>query len=143
MAADVGIAEPADMPRVVAVAGRGAQRLREQLVELRALGRSQPVQQRIQRVQPGGADAGRRRPAALGEANLDGPPVIPIAAQVDQPFEAGAVASLAGVRTSIVSGGVMCVVGTGVVLALLPAFWHYDARRPAPREEAPAGSAAG
>jgi MFS family permease len=57
-------------------------------------------------------------------------------------FEAGAVAAFAGVRTSIVSGGVMCVVGTGVVLALLPAFWHYDARRPAPRDEAPAGSAA-
>ncbi len=55
-------------------------------------------------------------------------------------FEAGAVASLAGVRASIVSGGVMCVVGTGVVLALIPSFWRYDARRPAPRE-APAGSA--
>jgi MFS family permease len=46
-------------------------------------------------------------------------------------FEAGAVASIAGVRTSIVSGGVMCVVGTGVVLALIPTFWRYDARRPA------------
>jgi MFS family permease len=43
-------------------------------------------------------------------------------------FEAGAVASFAGVRVSIVSGGVMCVVGTGVLLALLPAFWRYDAR---------------
>jgi MFS family permease len=56
-------------------------------------------------------------------------------------FEAGALASLAGVRTSIVSGGVMCVVGTGVVLALIPSFWRYDARRPAPRE-APAERAA-
>jgi MFS family permease len=57
-------------------------------------------------------------------------------------FEAGALASLAGVRASIVSGGVMCVVGTGVVLALIPSFWRYDARRPA-RREAPAGSAGG
>jgi MFS family permease len=55
-------------------------------------------------------------------------------------FEAGTVASFAGVPASIVSGGVMCVVGTAVVLALLPAFWRYDARRPAPREEAPAAS---
>jgi MFS family permease len=45
-------------------------------------------------------------------------------------FEAGVVASFAGVRTSIVSGGVMCVVGTGVVLAFLPALWRYDARPP-------------
>ena len=43
-------------------------------------------------------------------------------------FEAGLVASFAGVRTSIVSGGVMCVVGTGVVLTFLPALWRYDAR---------------
>ncbi|MEA2136230.1 MAG: hypothetical protein QOC68_4139 [Solirubrobacteraceae bacterium] len=57
-------------------------------------------------------------------------------------FEAGALASLAGVRASIVSGGVMCVLGTGVVLALIPSFWRYDARRPA-RREAPAGSAGG
>ena len=47
-------------------------------------------------------------------------------------FEAGALASLAGVRASVVSGGVMCVVGTGVILAFLPAFWRYDARRGAP-----------
>jgi MFS family permease len=45
-------------------------------------------------------------------------------------FEAGVVASFAGVRASIVSGGVMCVVGTGVVLAFLPALWRYDARQP-------------
>jgi MFS family permease len=47
-------------------------------------------------------------------------------------FEAGALAALTSVRTSIVSGGVMCVVGTGVVLALIPSFWRYDARRTAP-----------
>jgi MFS family permease len=47
-------------------------------------------------------------------------------------FEAGVVASFAGVRTSIVSGGIMCVVGTGVVLAFLPALWRYDARHEVP-----------
>jgi len=47
-------------------------------------------------------------------------------------FEAGLVASFAGVRASVVSGGVMCVAGTVVLVALLPAFWRYDARRPAP-----------
>ena len=46
-------------------------------------------------------------------------------------FEAGALASVVGVRASVVSGGVMCVVGTGVILAFLPAFWRYDARRSA------------
>jgi hypothetical protein len=43
-------------------------------------------------------------------------------------FEAGVVASFAGVRASIVSGGIMCVVGTGVILEFLPALWRYDAR---------------
>jgi hypothetical protein len=43
-------------------------------------------------------------------------------------FEAGTVASFAGVRASVVSGGVMCVVGTVALVALLPAFWRYDAR---------------
>lgn len=42
--------------------------------------------------------------------------------------ESGAVASLAGVRFSIVSGGVLCVVGAGVCAVLLPAFWRYDPR---------------
>jgi MFS family permease len=44
-------------------------------------------------------------------------------------FEAGALASLTSVRTSVVSGGVLCVAGTAVLVALLPAFWRYDARR--------------
>ena len=30
-------------------------------------------------------------------------------------------------------GRLMCVVGTGVVLAFLPAFWRYDARHEAAR----------
>jgi MFS family permease len=42
--------------------------------------------------------------------------------------EAGAVASLAGIRASVVSGGVLCVVGTVALVAVLPAFWRYDAR---------------
>jgi MFS family permease len=42
--------------------------------------------------------------------------------------EAGLVASFAGVRTSIVSGGVMCIAGVAVAVVLLPAFWRYDAR---------------
>ena len=42
-------------------------------------------------------------------------------------------ASLAGVRASIVSGGVLCVAGVAVGRLALPAFWRYDARddRPA------------
>jgi MFS family permease len=44
-------------------------------------------------------------------------------------FEAGALASLTSVRTSVVSGGVLCVAGTAVLVALLPAFWRYDARQ--------------
>ena len=42
--------------------------------------------------------------------------------------ESGAVASLAGVRFSIVSGGVRCVAGAAVCAVLLPAFWRYDPR---------------
>ena len=59
-------------------------------------------------------------------------------------FEAGAVASLAGVRASIVSGGILCVVGTVVVAAALPRFWRYDARQAeteAPAREEAVGAA--
>jgi MFS family permease len=45
-------------------------------------------------------------------------------------LEAGIVASLTSVRTSIVSGGVLTVVGTAVIALALPAFGRYDARRP-------------
>jgi hypothetical protein len=45
--------------------------------------------------------------------------------------EAGAVAALAGVRASIVSGGLLCVAGTAVLALLLPRFLRYDARTPA------------
>jgi MFS family permease len=42
--------------------------------------------------------------------------------------EAGLVASLTSVRTSIVSGGVLCVAAVPVVALLLPGFRRYDAR---------------
>lgn len=49
-------------------------------------------------------------------------------------LESGVVASLAGVRASVVSGGILCVVGVGVLGLLLPAFRRYDARaHPAPQ----------
>ena len=55
--------------------------------------------------------------------------------------EAGAAASLVGVRASVVSGGVLCVVAVAGTAAALPAFWAYDARRggapPNPGEEDP------
>jgi MFS family permease len=47
--------------------------------------------------------------------------------------EAGGVASLTSVPFSIVSGGLMCVAGVAVSIALLPAFWRYDARSTQPR----------
>jgi MFS family permease len=55
--------------------------------------------------------------------------------------EAGAVASAFGVRASIVSGGVLCIAGVVAAVALLPAFWRYDARRfvPEPAVEPTSG----
>lgn len=44
-------------------------------------------------------------------------------------LEAGAVASLAGVRFAIVSGGVACVLGTIALAAALPAFRRYERPR--------------
>ena len=43
-------------------------------------------------------------------------------------LEAGVVASLSSLRFSIVSGGILCVVGTVVIAALFPAFARYDAK---------------
>ena len=39
--------------------------------------------------------------------------------------EAGLVASLFSVRTSIISGGILCVVGTAIISALIPQFIRY------------------
>jgi len=44
-------------------------------------------------------------------------------------FEAGLVASLVNVRFSIISGGVLCVVGCVLCALALPAFRNYDSRR--------------
>ncbi|MGH2922113.1 MAG: MFS transporter [Gaiellaceae bacterium] len=44
--------------------------------------------------------------------------------------EAGIVAELSSVRASIVSGGVLTVVGTAAVALAIPALVRYDARRP-------------
>jgi MFS family permease len=52
--------------------------------------------------------------------------------------EAGAVAALAGVRASVVSGGVLCVAGTAALVLALPRFWAYDARSPADAVPPPA-----
>jgi len=41
--------------------------------------------------------------------------------------EAGLVASLTTLRFSIVSGGLLCIVGTFVVALAVPAFTRYDA----------------
>jgi MFS family permease len=43
-------------------------------------------------------------------------------------FEAGVVASLFSVRVSVVSGGVLCVIGCVLCALALPAFRSYDAR---------------
>ena len=44
-------------------------------------------------------------------------------------LEAGALASVTSVPFSIVSGGLACIVGAGVLAALIPAFRRYDTRR--------------
>jgi MFS family permease len=42
--------------------------------------------------------------------------------------ESGIVASLFSIRTSIVSGGILCILGTGLMALALPAFVSYDGR---------------
>jgi MFS family permease len=50
--------------------------------------------------------------------------------------EAGLVASLFGLRTSVVSGGVLCVVGSGLLALLLPAFIRYEGSQGLARKRA-------
>ena len=50
-------------------------------------------------------------------------------------LEAGVVASITSIRTSIVSGGIFCVIGCAVLSLLFPALVKYDARA---RKTAPA-----
>ena len=42
--------------------------------------------------------------------------------------EAGFAAAYAGLTFSVVSGGVLCVIGVAVCALLLPRFWRYDSR---------------
>jgi MFS family permease len=50
--------------------------------------------------------------------------------------EAGLVASLFGLRASVASGGVMCVLGAVALAVLLPGFLRYDGREGLKRKEA-------
>lgn len=50
--------------------------------------------------------------------------------------EAGAVATLFSLRTSIVSGGILCALGSALLGVLLPAFWRYHSREGIARREA-------
>ena len=54
--------------------------------------------------------------------------------------EAGGVATRAGVHASIVSGGVLCVIGAGLLTWALPAFRRYRAEPPSAASPAAAGS---
>jgi MFS family permease len=44
--------------------------------------------------------------------------------------EAGLLASVTGVRFSIVSGGIACIIGAGVLAMVLPRYRRYDAANP-------------
>jgi MFS family permease len=68
-------------------------------------------------------DAMRGRLSGIELAQVAGAPEI-------GNVEAGVVASLTSVRASIVSGGVLTVVGTVGIALALPALVRYDARRP-------------
>jgi MFS family permease len=46
--------------------------------------------------------------------------------------EAGLLASVTGVRFSIVSGGVACMLGAGLLALVLPRYRRYDAANPSP-----------
>ena len=52
--------------------------------------------------------------------------------------ESGVAASLVGVRASVVSGGILCVLGVVATAALLPLFRAYDARADLPAGTEPA-----
>jgi hypothetical protein len=45
--------------------------------------------------------------------------------------EAGFLASLTTIRTSIVSGGIGCILGAGLLAIVLPKYRRYDAGQPA------------
>lgn len=45
-------------------------------------------------------------------------------------LEAGVVAALTSLRTSIVAGGILCIAGCLATIAFLPAYRHYDSYKP-------------
>jgi hypothetical protein len=47
-------------------------------------------------------------------------------------FESGVVATLTNVPFAVVSGGLLCIAGVGVLRLLVPGFARYDARDPEP-----------
>jgi hypothetical protein len=68
-------------------------------------------------------DAMRGRLSGIELAQVAGAPEI-------GNVEAGIVAELTSVRASIVSGGLLSVVGTALTALAIPALVRYDARRP-------------
>ncbi len=56
--------------------------------------------------------------------------------------EAGLVAAMFSLRTSVVSGGVLCVIGSGLLGLLLPRFISYDGREGLARKRAEEASRA-
>jgi MFS family permease len=67
-------------------------------------------------------DAMRGRLSGIELAQVAGAPAV-------GNLEAGIVASLVGLRFSIVSGGIACIVGTVALAATLPAFRRYERPR--------------
>ena len=57
--------------------------------------------------------------------------------------ESGIVASIFGIRPTVVSGGILCVLGTGLLLLALPRFRNYDGRSGAVRKQFEEGARAG
>ncbi len=66
-----------------------------------------------------GLDAMRGRLSGIELAQVAGTPAV-------GNLEAGLLASLVGIRASVVSGGILCVIGTAVVAFALPAFRRYE-----------------
>lgn len=56
--------------------------------------------------------------------------------------ESGLVASLFSIRASVVSGGILCVVGSGLLALALPEFLRYDGRAGLKRKQAEEASRA-
>ena len=55
-------------------------------------------------------------------------------------IEAGGVASLTSARTSVLSGGLACIVGVGLVVLAFPSLVAYDGGESRPPARAPARS---